>query len=129
MLGEARRQLGGGVFAGVDSGHQVELGLGARDGLVGQHQSVEVIASQTTRSDLFPAVADVDPLGQIRIIDRQLGQGSIGLLDRAVAWETGDATYLAGNGLARLAEVSGFICVDLNPVTSLAQGGGFSWAQ
>ena len=114
VLAEAGHQLRGRVLAGVDGGVDDELRLGPRDGRVRQLQDLDVVAGQAAGVHLLPAVADVDPAGEVWTALDQALCGGIGLLHRPVTGEPGDALDLSGQLHAGTEQVRGPLLVHLD---------------
>ena len=116
ILGETRGDLGRGVLASVDGGHQKENGLGTGLRFVGQHQDIQVVAGRTAAGYFPPTFADGDPTGQVGMATGQLRQAGVGLFDGAVTRKTGDAAGLVLQGLGRVVEQRRASVVNLHPM-------------
>ncbi len=120
ILGKARAQLGRGIFASVDRGHDEQFGLGTRDGHMRQAQHLQVVALAWVLG-LFPRVADVDPCGQVGVFGDDCLGGVKGFFYRAVARIARNAVHLRGRRWRGLVQLCGEGLVNLKSKSRLFQ--------
>ena len=111
-LPEARHRGGGGVVPGVDGPLDKELGLGAADGAVGEHEDMNVVPAgeadgvpaahadfvAAAAAGLEPAIADVVPAREIRKLPGDGLAERVGALHRVVARVAGNRHGNGGGG-------------------------------
>ncbi len=123
VFGEARHQLGGGVFSRVNGGIDEHDRLRPGDSAIGQAQDHHVVAGIAAGGSLLPAIADVRPGGQRWVGSDNARRAGKRLLHRAIAGVAGDARNLTLQGLARPVKFGRHLGVNFQPEAGVGQHG------